>query len=164
MNWLRMTLVGCVVVGLVGCGSPTTGKKESTKTEKSSSDKGGEARSTEVSTSGVAGDNKAGTGASVADYKDKIVGTWELVKAEDFPPGSLIDFKKDGKVKITVKQGDKETIMDGTYTVEGDKFTVEIAPPGGKLSKNIETITKLTDTEMTMKDSKGKTEEYKKKK
>jgi uncharacterized protein (TIGR03066 family) len=106
-----------------------------------------------------------------ADDKDvnktKIVGTWEMVKttAKDSPPpGTLVEFTKDGKFKLLVKAADKEIKLDGTYSVDGDKLKTAMKGPDGKEVSDTDTITKLDDKEMTLKGSKGEITEFKKKK
>src|SRR5438874_12073503 len=60
------------------------------------------------------------------DYAKMIVGNWEVTKADEgtVPPHTMIEFTKDGKVKVTGKKGGEELNIEGTYKVEGDKFTV----------------------------------------
>ena len=110
-----------------------------------------------------------GSAAYAADDKDnkaKIVGTWSLVKtdAKDAPPpGTLVEFTKDGKLKITVEVGEKKLTLEGTYSVEGDTLKTTIKTPDGKESSDTDTITKLTDKELSLKDKKGEKSEFKKK-
>jgi uncharacterized protein (TIGR03066 family) len=95
--------------------------------------------------------------------KDKIVGTWQpVVKGE---PAPLIEFAKDGKLKVTAKGPDGKAITaDGTWEVDGNKLTLTLKLPApAKEQKTTMTITKLTDTEMTTEDDKGRVEEYKRK-
>jgi uncharacterized protein (TIGR03066 family) len=100
-----------------------------------------------------------------AENKEKIVGTWELIKSEDGPVGAVVDFTADGKLKVTVKDPGGETlVLGGTYAITGDKVTLTVKDPDGKEQKETGTITKLTDTEMVVKDEKGKIDEFKKKK
>jgi uncharacterized protein (TIGR03066 family) len=99
--------------------------------------------------------------------KTKIVGTWEMVKttAKDSPPpGTLVEFTKDGKFKLAVKVGDKEIKLDGTFSVDGDKLKTTMKGPDGKEVSDTDTITKLDDKELTLKGSKGEITEFKKKK
>src|SRR5262249_51471072 len=61
--------------------------------------------------------------------KDKvgemIVGAWEVTKAGSYTPeGSVLQFAKDGKLKVTMKIDDKETCTDWTYVVDGDKINL----------------------------------------
>src|SRR5205823_11215047 len=58
--------------------------------------------------------------------KEKVVGTWEVIKSEEGgpPKGGTIEFAKDGKVKMTHKQDGKEETAAGTFTLTGNKLTV----------------------------------------
>jgi uncharacterized protein (TIGR03066 family) len=98
-------------------------------------------------------------------YKEKILGTWEVTKSEDSPAGTLVEFAKGGKLKVTVKVpgGGTET-AEAAYAIDGDKITVTLKGPDGKEMKETAVITKLTDTEMATKDDKGKIDEFKRKK
>jgi uncharacterized protein (TIGR03066 family) len=111
-----------------------------------------------------------GYAASAADdkasNKEKIVGTWSLVKADSPntpPPGTLVEFLKDGKLKITVTVGEKKLTLDGKYSVEGDTLKTTVKTPDGQESSDTDTITKLTDKELSLKDKKGQKTEFKKK-
>lgn len=77
------------------------------------------------------------------DNAQKIVGVWE----EATNKGVNLEFTKDGKFKIKGKQGDKTFVIDGTYKVDGDKFTMTI-------NGNTDTskIKKVTDSELHLED------------
>ncbi len=94
-----------------------------------------------------------------ADYAKKIVGKWEVTKADEgtLATGSIIEFTKDGKFLAKAKESDKEAFLEGTYKVDGEKFELKI----GDTALSI-TITKLTDTEMHTKNEDGKVVEVKK--
>jgi uncharacterized protein (TIGR03066 family) len=146
MQLLRWTLAGSLIVGLAGCGNPT---------------------STSPTNASKPTDGSKPTNTSTVEVsnKDKIVGVWELVKGSDLPPGTSFEFMKDGKMKVSIKDGDKTTEMNGTYKVEGDKLTNAGKGPDGKEQKETDTIVKLTDTELVIKDDKhNKTLEFKKRK
>jgi len=101
-----------------------------------------------------------------ASNKEKIVGTWALVKADSPntpPPGTLVEFMKDGKLKITVTVGEKKLTLEGKYSVEGDTLKTTVKSPDGQESSDTDTITKLTDKELSLKDKKGQKTEFKKK-
>ena len=98
--------------------------------------------------------------------KDKLVGTWEIVKstaAESVPPGTLVEFTKDGKLKLTVTLDEKKVKLEGTYSLDGDKLKTQITGPDGQEHSDTDTITKLTDKEMSLKDSKDQRTELKRK-
>jgi uncharacterized protein (TIGR03066 family) len=105
--------------------------------------------------------------AARADEKDtakKLVGKWEVTKAEEgtLPTGTTVEFTKDGKIKVTVKAGDQDMTVEGTYKLDGDKFEIKFKM-GDQEHSNTITITKLTDTELHTKDKDGKVVETKKK-
>jgi uncharacterized protein (TIGR03066 family) len=98
------------------------------------------------------------------DYAKMLMGKWEVTKADDgtLPTGSIVEFAKDGVLKVTIKMGDSDMTLEGKYKVEGDKFTVTFKI-GDDEQKNTITITKISDKEITTKDKDGKTVECKKK-
>ena len=98
------------------------------------------------------------------DYAKKIVGKWEVTKADEgtIPKGAIVEFTKDGKIHIFEKAGDKEMMFGGTYKLDGDKFMVTIKIGDDEHSNTI-TITKMTDTEMHTKNEEGKVVELTKK-
>jgi uncharacterized protein (TIGR03066 family) len=108
--------------------------------------------------------------AHADDKKDNgklLVGTWEATKVDDkagLPQGAVVDFSKDGKFKVTFKKDDKDQSHEGTYTVDGDKFTLNMKDKDGKEMKKVITIKKISDTECTTADEDGKTIEWKRKK
>src|SRR5262249_50426586 len=97
------------------------------------------------------------------DYAKLIVGKWEVTKAEEgtVPAGAVIEFTKDGKVKMTAKMDDKDLKIEGTYKVEKDTFTVT-AKIGDKEKTDTITITKISEKEMFTKGTDGKVVELKK--
>ncbi len=107
----------------------------------------------------------AGVRAADKIDKDKLVGSWEVTKADEGgpPAGTVLVFDKYGKMKITHKKDGKETTDEGTYTIDGDKMTVTVKQDG-KENKHMVTIKKLTDTEMVAENEQGKKIECKKKK
>lgn len=141
MKLFRMAVVAVLAVGLAGCGGASTGNTKNTQTS-----------------------GKAPEPEKRASNKDKLVGTWEVTKSKDAPPGATLEFTKDGKVKMTAMVEGKSMTMESTYTVDGDKITNVTKGPDGKEKKEIATITKLTDTELITKDEKGDLDEFKKKK
>jgi uncharacterized protein (TIGR03066 family) len=112
-------------------------------------------------------------GAAAADEKkeapskEKLVGTWKLIKSsEELPPGAVgtVTFTKDGKMKVSFKFGEKSVDVKGTYTLDGDKIMSNLRGPDGKEVKETSTITKLTATELATTDEKGRTEQFQKQK
>jgi uncharacterized protein (TIGR03066 family) len=106
-------------------------------------------------------------GMTAADEKKddnaaKIVGTWELTKGETLPPGTVAEFSKDGKLKLTVKEGDKLVSVEGTYKVDGDSLTVKLKDTNGKNHEETMKLKSLTDKELVTFDDNKKTDTFKK--
>src|ERR1051326_1230204 len=92
-------------------------------------------------------------GASVradekSDHAKLIVGKWEVTKADEgtLPVGAVVEFTKDGKIKVTAKMGDQEEKHEGTYKVDADAFTFNFKIGDQEVSEKI-TIKKLTKDE-----------------
>lgn len=98
------------------------------------------------------------------DYAKLIVGKWEVSKADEgtVPPGAVIEFTKDGKMKATLKKGGDDVTLEGTYKVVKDTFEMTMKV-GDQERKQTITITKITDKEMSTKNKDGKVVELKKK-
>ena len=66
----------------------------------------------------------AGVDEKKADNAKLLVGTWEVVKADQGTAwaGSAVEFAKDGKMTVTHKKDGKEEKGEGIYRVEGDTF------------------------------------------
>jgi len=93
----------------------------------------------------------------------KIVGVWTLAKAGgNLPEGSTVEFTKDGKVTVQVKS-DKETKLEGTYTLAKDKLSVKLKLGDDKIEETM-TVKKLTDDELETEDKDKKIDSFKKKK
>ena len=74
-----------------------------------------------------------------------------------------MEYSKDGKIKMTGKANGKELVANGTYVVEGNKFTGMLKTPDRE-EKGTVTIKKLTDTELVTEDDAGRVLEFKRKK
>ena len=98
----------------------------------------------------------------VADVK-KVVGTWEATQG-DVPAGSPLVFTSDGKFKLTVKDKGKTFVVEGRYQVGGGKLKTTVKGPDGKDRIHTVTIKKLTDSELALVETKGKTQAYRRKK
>ena len=106
-----------------------------------------------------------GRGDDKGDTAKMIVGKWEVTKADPgtAPPGGIVEFTKDGKMKLTAKKDDKDFSVEGTYKLEGKNLSFAMTVGGEKREKTI-TITKLTAKEMATKDDDGKVVELTRKK
>ena len=107
-------------------------------------------------------------GARAEDKPDTaklMVGKWECTKSDPgtLPVGSIVEFTKDGKMKVTMKMGDMEVKIEGTYTVEKNAFTM-VMKMGDDEHKQTITIKKISDKEMSTADKDGKAVELTRKK
>ncbi|HEY2786876.1 MAG TPA: hypothetical protein VGJ05_18085 [Fimbriiglobus sp.] len=98
--------------------------------------------------------------------KDKIVGTWELVKTSQGDLGGQVlhlEFTKDGKMIMNRMNGKmKQLVYEAKYKVEGDK---EDKMPYESITEGVDKketlkIKKLTDKELVFEDDDGIVEEF----
>lgn len=99
------------------------------------------------------------------DYAKLLVGKWEATKVDEgtLPKGSIVEFTKDGKLKVIAKENGQDMTIDGTYKVEENKFTITVKI-GEEEHSNAIIITKINDKEMATKDKDGKVVELVRKK
>lgn len=89
------------------------------------------------------------------DNATAIVGLWEITKAGgDVMAGSTIEFAKDGKLVLVVKDGDATQKIEGTYKVDKDKLTITLKV-GDASMEQVVTIKKLKDKDMELEDKDG---------
>jgi uncharacterized protein (TIGR03066 family) len=101
--------------------------------------------------------------ADAKTNKDLIVGVWEVTKSDSgAPAGATIEFTKDGKMIVTIKDGDKTEKVDGTYTIDKDSITSKLKV-GDKEKEETVKIKKLDDKVLVVEDKEGKKDEFKKK-
>ncbi|HSQ55973.1 MAG TPA: hypothetical protein VLM40_09510 [Gemmata sp.] len=106
----------------------------------------------------------ASPAAAQDDNAKKILGAWLVEKQTgDLPVGTVVEFMKEGKMSVTLKQEDKDMKLSGTYKLEKDKLTVVVVFGDDKHEENL-TIKKLTDDALEVTDKDNKTETFKKKK
>lgn len=106
----------------------------------------------------------AGSTAAQDDNAKKIVGKWEITKSEGgVPSGAVIEFTKDGKLLVTAKVEGTELKLDGSYKVEKDKLLTKIKI-GDTTHEDTDTITKLNDQVLEIKDKDNKVTALKRKK
>ncbi|HXG08769.1 MAG TPA: DUF5640 domain-containing protein [Gemmataceae bacterium] len=88
--------------------------------------------------------------------QEKLIGTWQIKE------GIVVEFTKDGKMKLTAKVEDRTVSFDGTYVLNGNKLTTTVKQ-GGKEQKEVSTIKKVTDEVLVVEDMSGKTQELRRK-
>lgn len=111
----------------------------------------------------------AGTQAEKKDDKKDTAkllgGAWEVVKAAPgtLPVGSILEFGKEGKLKLSVKAEGNEHKLEGTYKVDGMKIAINVKL-GDEEKKQILTIKKISESDLAIEDDDGKGAELKRKK
>jgi uncharacterized protein (TIGR03066 family) len=108
-------------------------------------------------------------GVSVARADDKettgkLVGTWEVIKADKgaLPVGSTVEFIKGGKLKVTHKEEGKTVVGEGTYKVESGALKVAVKVEDKEHNVTLQVKT-LTDKELVLANDKDQTATFKKK-
>jgi uncharacterized protein (TIGR03066 family) len=86
------------------------------------------------------------------DNAKLLVGKWEVTKCDDgeLPVGSVMELTKDGKMKVTVKQGGKEQSINAMYKVEGESLQFTLKQADKEEKKDPITIKKVSDQEMIL--------------
>jgi uncharacterized protein (TIGR03066 family) len=99
------------------------------------------------------------------DYAKLLVGSWEATKTmpDALPVGTVADFDKEGKLRITHDRDGMKNTIEYAYKVEGDKVILDGKFDGVAVRHTI-TIKKINATEMVTEDEKGKVVEFKRKK
>ena len=92
-----------------------------------------------------------------ADTAKLLVGKWEATEVDEgtLPKGAIVEFTKDGKLKIHAKRGDEEMKIEGTYKLDGDKFEIALKM-GEEEHKDTITIKKISKTELHTTGKDGK--------
>lgn len=91
----------------------------------------------------------AGAAGTAADDKidtKKLLGKWEPKDAKK-DVKIVLEFAKDGKLVVTSPGPEKESRLEGTYKLDGNKLTLHLKV-GDQEVKDTVTITRLTDDEM----------------
>ena len=95
---------------------------------------------------------------------EKLIGKWKLVKSgEELPEGATatLELMKAGKLKVTISFMGTTQVIDGTYTLEGEKKLKVEMKQGENEKKETMTIEKLTEDELITIDEKNKKDEFK---
>jgi len=106
--------------------------------------------------------------AALADEKKDnaklIQGKWEVVAAHEGgpPKGGIVEFTKDGKLKVTGEQNGMKMEFDGTYKVNGNKMVLTFKFGDTETPVNL-TIDKLDETTCITTSEHGKVELKRKK-
>ncbi|HLW64421.1 MAG TPA: lipocalin family protein [Gemmataceae bacterium] len=103
--------------------------------------------------------------AEEKDTAKMLVGKWEASKVDEgtLPQGTIVEFTKDGKVKVTHKKGDESIDLAGTYTFANHKLTVKLKMNDEEKEHTV-TIKKISATEFVAEHEDGKSITFTKKK
>jgi len=83
---------------------------------------------------------------------------WTVVKSEEAPPGTKIQFATDGKLKLTFRVDGQPREVTGTYTLTGNQLTLKLAHDGRERVET-RTVKKLTEAVLVTEDKNRKVEE-----
>jgi uncharacterized protein (TIGR03066 family) len=83
---------------------------------------------------------------------------WTVVKSEEAPPGTRIQFGADGKLTVTLRVDNKPREVTGTYTLAGNQLTLKLVHDGRERVET-RTVKKLTDAVLITEDKNRKVEE-----
>lgn len=97
--------------------------------------------------------------------KEKLLGTWEVTTPKgSLPKGTLIQFAKDGKAKITIRDATNTAVVEVRYTVSGSTIRTTYKDDAGKETKESLKIKKIGEKELITTDKEGKDHEFKRNK
>ena len=83
---------------------------------------------------------------------------WTVVKSEEAPPGTRIQFGGDGKLTVTFRVDGKPREVTGSYTLAGNQLTLKLSHDGRERVET-RTVKKLTDAVLITEDKNRKVEE-----
>ena len=98
------------------------------------------------------------------DHAKLAVGTWEVTKTHDGgpPKGGVVEFTKDGKIKVSGEQDGMKQTFEGTYKIDGTKMVLTFKI--GETEQPVDlTIDKLDETTFATTSKNGKVELTRKK-
>jgi uncharacterized protein (TIGR03066 family) len=101
-------------------------------------------------------------GVAISDDKKidagNLVGKWEVTKApeDSVPKGAVIEFTKDGKLKLALEFNGKKFEMEGTYKVDGEKLQTKMKDPSGAEHEDSDTIKSLSADKAVLVGKEGK--------
>jgi uncharacterized protein (TIGR03066 family) len=106
----------------------------------------------------VAGEEKKADNAKLAE------GTWEVTKSHEGgpPKGGVVEFTKDGKIKVSGEHDGMKQNFEGTYKIDGNKMVLTFKI--GEKEQPVElTIDKLDEKTFATTSTNGKVELTRKK-
>ena len=99
-----------------------------------------------------------------ADKAKLAVGTWDVTKSHDGgpPKGGVVEFTKDGKIKVSGEQDGMKMSFEGTYKIDGNKMVLTFKIGDTEQPVDL-TIDKLDDKTFATTSKNGKVELTRKK-
>jgi uncharacterized protein (TIGR03066 family) len=99
-----------------------------------------------------------------ADHAKLAVGTWEVTKTHDGgpPKGGVVEFTKDGKIKVSGEQDGMKQTFEGTYKIDGNKLVLTFKIGDTEQAVDL-TIDKLDERTFATTGKSGKVELTRKK-
>jgi uncharacterized protein (TIGR03066 family) len=91
-----------------------------------------------------------------SDLQKKLVGKWEVVKSTGKggpPPGTTIEFTKDGKAILTAEEKGEKRTMEAAYKVEGKEVKLTVKQGDMERTETIKVV-KVDDKELVVKHEK----------
>src|SRR5262249_43618515 len=82
--------------------------------------------------------------------QEKLLGRWEATRGE-IPPGSILEFTRDGKLKITIKVEGKAMSDESTYALQGEAIKTTHREGPREVTETLKTKT-LTDKALGTED------------
>jgi uncharacterized protein (TIGR03066 family) len=94
-----------------------------------------------------------------------LLGSWEVTKSGpgSLPEGTVVEFAAGGKMKLTLEVKGENLVLEATYSVKGDKFTIT-EKKGAEMRTQMVKIKKITDDQLLTENENGKEVELKRKK
>lgn len=93
------------------------------------------------------------------------MGTWDIIKSHEGgpPKGGVVEFTKDGKIKVSGEQNGMKQAFEGTYKIDGKKMVLTFKIGDSENSVDL-TIDRLDETTFATTSKNGKVELTRKKK
>jgi uncharacterized protein (TIGR03066 family) len=91
-----------------------------------------------------------------SDAAKLLIGKWQTTKDhKEAPVGTVIEFTKDRKMRVTLKEGRKEENIEGVYALEDDRIQYTLKLGGKDEKKAPITIRRITAEQLVLKAKEG---------
>jgi uncharacterized protein (TIGR03066 family) len=96
------------------------------------------------------------------DIRGKLLGVWEMMR-DGQPRGITMEFRDDGKVRMTTVIGGRDIKVAGTYEIKGMTIYIKKLIGDEEIKESLK-IKRLTDSDLEVVGEGGKTHEFAKEK